>query len=266
MTPQIRLSGRKIQVVGVVGAGKTTFARQLGRELSIPACELDPLFHQSRAGGAPSAEDAQRTVQAFVTSNDDWIIDGNHWVQLQNITYDKATDILWVDTPLLFTLWRVVTRTIWEIIAVPGVLRRELSGNSLITTSLRIRARKYANWRRRSEVDTRWKRLTGWSGCSDFLAGLNKPSSIEVSRALEQEPSIGHVAKLRTPYKSILVALHGKRKSRTSSVPTTPRLSAGKPVRRQSIDLRTFHLRSMSGRRLGNAEEPEADGGEGAEE
>ncbi|KAI2604681.1 hypothetical protein GGR54DRAFT_449999 [Hypoxylon sp. NC1633] len=173
MTSEPQLSGRRIQVIGVTGAGKSTFARQLGKHLSIPVCELDSLFHKSRAGGALSEEDARRTVQALVESNDEWILDGNHWVQLKDISYSRATDILYylgIDTPLPLTLWRVITRTIWEVLTIPGVLRRELSGDSLIAMSLRVRARKYANWSKRVEMDSRWKRLSGWYGRGSFLA------------------------------------------------------------------------------------------------
>ncbi|KAI1173583.1 hypothetical protein F4777DRAFT_444265 [Nemania sp. FL0916] len=170
MTSEPPLSGRRIQVIGVIGAGKSTFARRLGEQLSIPVCDLDPLFHKSRAGGALSEDDARRSVQALVESNDEWIIDGNHWLVLKDVSYNTATDILWVDTPLPLTLWRVITRTIWEVLTIPGVLRRELSGKSLITRSLRIRAKKYANWSKRAETDSRWQRLSGWYGREKFLA------------------------------------------------------------------------------------------------
>ncbi|KAK8142145.1 Acyl-CoA synthetase member 2 mitochondrial [Beauveria asiatica] len=113
MSSEPQLSGRRIQVIGVTGAGKSTFARRLGQELSIPVCELDSLFHKSRAGGALSEDDARRSVQVLVESNDEWILDGNHWVQLKDVSYNKATDIIWIDTPLPLTLWRVITRTVW---------------------------------------------------------------------------------------------------------------------------------------------------------
>lgn len=170
MTSEPQLSGRRIQVIGVTGAGKSTFAHLLGKELSIPVLELDSLFHKSRAGGALSEDDARRSVQALVESNDEWILDGNHWVQLKDVSYSIATDILWIDTPLPLTLWRVITRTIWEVLTIPGVLRRELSGDSLITMSLRVRAKKHANWSKRVATDSRWKRLSGWYGRDNFLA------------------------------------------------------------------------------------------------
>ena len=103
MAAKLHLSGRRIQIIGVTGAGKvcalmieqnlqradymslmlyleqSTFARQLGKELSIPVCDLDPLFHGSKAGGIDlSPEEAQRTVQTLVAENDEWIIDGKY--------------------------------------------------------------------------------------------------------------------------------------------------------------------------------------------
>ncbi|KAK5637346.1 hypothetical protein RRF57_013058 [Xylaria bambusicola] len=104
MTSETQLSGRRIHVIGAIGAGKSTFARRLGKQLSIPVLELDSLFRQSRAGGALSEDDARRTVQAVVESNDEWILDGrygvavplrhSHRVQLKDISYSIATDIL----------------------------------------------------------------------------------------------------------------------------------------------------------------------------
>ncbi|KAI1357268.1 hypothetical protein F5Y08DRAFT_324647 [Xylaria arbuscula] len=170
MTLEPQLSGRRIQVIGVIGAGKSTFARQLGKQLSIPVCELDPLFHDSRAGGPLSEADARRSVQTFVELNGEWIVDGSHWVQLKDVTYSIATDILWIDTPLPLTLWRVISRTFWEVLTIPGVLRRELSGGSLIAMSLRVRAKKHANFSKRTKTDSRWKRLSGWNGRGRFLA------------------------------------------------------------------------------------------------
>lgn len=41
-------------------------------------CELDSLFYKSRAGGALSEDDARRSVQALVDSNDERIIDGKY--------------------------------------------------------------------------------------------------------------------------------------------------------------------------------------------
>ncbi|KAK3363928.1 hypothetical protein B0T25DRAFT_562903 [Lasiosphaeria hispida] len=79
---------------GTLTLDTSTFARRLGQELSIPVCELDSLFHKSRAGGVLSEDDARRSVQALVESSDEWILDGNHWVQLKDVSYNKATDII----------------------------------------------------------------------------------------------------------------------------------------------------------------------------
>ncbi|GAM90472.1 hypothetical protein ANO11243_085160 [Dothideomycetidae sp. 11243] len=77
-----------------------------------------------------------------------------------------------IDTPLPLALWRVFTRTIWEILTIRGALRRELSGNGLILISLRTRSKKRANWSQRVKVDSRWKRLSGYFGCREFLEAL----------------------------------------------------------------------------------------------
>ncbi|KAI8626402.1 hypothetical protein F5Y19DRAFT_478522 [Xylariaceae sp. FL1651] len=59
MTSELRLSGRRIQVFGVTGAGT------------------------SRAGGALSEDDARHSVQALVESKDEWILDGKYVIAVR---------------------------------------------------------------------------------------------------------------------------------------------------------------------------------------
>ena len=93
-----QLSGRRIQIVGVIGAGKvrrtrypntqhqhtgytkltphhekSTFANQLSSILSIPVYDLDHLFR-----GTLSEEEAKRTVKKIVEENEEWVIDGKY--------------------------------------------------------------------------------------------------------------------------------------------------------------------------------------------
>lgn len=45
--------------------------------------ELDSLFYESRAGGALSEDDAKRSVQALLESNEEWILDGKYVIMVR---------------------------------------------------------------------------------------------------------------------------------------------------------------------------------------
>jgi len=74
---ELQLSGRRIQVIRIIKAGKacltfnstqlytttlTLILESFRSGLSIPVCELDSLFHQSRARGALSKYDARKST------------------------------------------------------------------------------------------------------------------------------------------------------------------------------------------------------------
>jgi hypothetical protein len=61
-------------------------------------------------------EDLRKQVQDFVTANPDgWVIDGNYRNQVSDITWDNASDIIWLDYPIYIPLWRLLFRTLWRI-------------------------------------------------------------------------------------------------------------------------------------------------------
>lgn len=66
---------RRIAVVGPGGAGKTTFAGQLGRRLGIPVVHLDE--HHWKPGWTEPAKEDWAALQAELLTGDAWIADGN---------------------------------------------------------------------------------------------------------------------------------------------------------------------------------------------
>ena len=67
---------QRIAVVGPGGAGKTTFARELGRRTGIPVVHLDR--HYWRPGWTPTPADEWRAQQARLLAGERWIVDGNY--------------------------------------------------------------------------------------------------------------------------------------------------------------------------------------------
>jgi adenylate kinase family enzyme len=101
--------GRRINVVGASGNGKTTVARALATKLGAPYVELDALNHGPNWTEA-SAEDFKRAVAA-ATDSESWVVDGNYQSKLGEYLFERADTIVWLDQPLPLVLWRLWLRT-----------------------------------------------------------------------------------------------------------------------------------------------------------
>ncbi len=63
-------------MVGSGGAGKSTFARALGRQTGIPVIHLDQ--HHWKRGWVGTDPDEWRAMQRELLAGDAWIVDGNY--------------------------------------------------------------------------------------------------------------------------------------------------------------------------------------------
>lgn len=100
---------RKIAVIGCAGAGKTTFARELGARLDLPVTHLDRLFWQ------PGWQKTERTrwqeLQHELVAGERWVIDGNYDSTLE-IRLAAADTVIFLDFSRWLCLFRVFRRTI----------------------------------------------------------------------------------------------------------------------------------------------------------
>jgi adenylate kinase family enzyme len=67
---------QRVAVVGPGGAGKSTFARELGRRTGLPVVHLDRHFW--KPGWTESTRDEWRERQRALFAADRWIADGNY--------------------------------------------------------------------------------------------------------------------------------------------------------------------------------------------
>ncbi|MBE6082150.1 hypothetical protein EQM13_06855 [Acidilutibacter cellobiosedens] len=102
----------KILIFGIVASGKTTLARKLSKELSIPYYEGDCI-----AWGFPNekrykrSNEEQKEIIDKINENGAWIVEGTYR-ESQKVLYDLADKIIFLDTPLYIRRYRIISRFI----------------------------------------------------------------------------------------------------------------------------------------------------------
>lgn len=104
---------KKIMVVGVsAGAGKSTFAAELGEKLDLPVHHLDSYYW--KAGWVESELAEFRAAQEEIVKGDAWIIEGNYSNSF-DIRIAKADTFIYLELPLWVCLYRVLKRWMTHI-------------------------------------------------------------------------------------------------------------------------------------------------------
>lgn len=100
---------RNVLVIGSSGAGKSTFARQLGERLGIEAIHLDAAFW--KPGWVESNDEEFREKVAALVARDRWVMDGNYSHTL-DLRLPKTDTIIYLDIPRHICVWRVAKRVV----------------------------------------------------------------------------------------------------------------------------------------------------------
>lgn len=173
----------RLSVVGNSGSGKTTLATTVADRLNLPLLELDSLHHQANWAPLPSDE-LRRRVAGFI-AHPTWVVDGNYST-VQDLVWEAADTVAWVDLPLPTTLRQVGGRTVRRIV------RREELWNGNRERALQLfdprptenlllwALTRHRLVRRRYEAacaertDLRWHRLRSRAEVDRFVAGLTE--------------------------------------------------------------------------------------------
>jgi len=116
-TPAVQ-PGRRINVVGTTGSGKTTTARMLAKQLGLRYVELDALSWRPNWEVTPRDE-LPGLVDA-ATQGNDWIVDGNYSA-VRRVLVPKLDTVIWLDYSFPRVFCQLLARTI----------RRSITGEEL---------------------------------------------------------------------------------------------------------------------------------------
>jgi adenylate kinase family enzyme len=101
---------KKILVVGSSGAGKSTFARHLGKTTGLEVIHLDKIFWNP--GWVETDREEWRKKIEQLSKGDSWIMDGNYSGTLE--TRLPACDtVIFLDMPRLLCVYRILKRVVF---------------------------------------------------------------------------------------------------------------------------------------------------------
>ena len=111
---------RRVLVIGICGAGKSTFSQVLAARTGLPLIHLDKEFW--RPGWTETPRPEWRTRVAELVADERWIMDGNYAGSL-DLRLPRADSVVWFDYPTV----RSMRRVLWRIATTHGGVRSDMA-------------------------------------------------------------------------------------------------------------------------------------------
>jgi adenylate kinase family enzyme len=103
---------RRVVVLGVTGAGKTTFAAALARKLGVQHIELDALHWEPN--WVMAELDVFRDRVARAVAAEEWVADGNY-SKARDLVWSRADTAVWLDYSFALSFMRLLRRTVARV-------------------------------------------------------------------------------------------------------------------------------------------------------
>ncbi|MFD5625777.1 adenylate kinase [Streptomyces sp. NPDC127072] len=171
---------KRILVVGVTGAGKSTLARTVGERLDVPYHEMDALYF---TGPDWKVNDRLTESVSRLAAEPRWIVDSLGYPEVRDLLWDQADTVLWLDYARHVVMPRVLRRSLRRT-----VTREVLFGGNRETWAGWLSGEHPAWWawsqhaNRRREIEHRTRdprfaplstlRFSRPEDTADWLAGL----------------------------------------------------------------------------------------------
>ena len=111
---------QRVLVIGISGAGKSTFSRKLAERRGLPLVHLDQEFWQP--GWKVTPREPWRAKVAELAARERWVMDGNYGGSL-HIRLPRADTLIWFDYPRRVCIPRVL----WRVLSTYGRVRADLA-------------------------------------------------------------------------------------------------------------------------------------------
>ena len=112
----------KISIIGISGSGKSTYARQLSKDMNLPLYHMDSFYW--RSGWQEVSEETWLKQEAEIIAKDKWIIEG--YICAKSIErLHQADQIIYLDKSGIACCWNGIKRW-WQHRKTP---RPELQGS-----------------------------------------------------------------------------------------------------------------------------------------
>lgn len=98
---------QRIAIIGSGGAGKSTLARKIGKQLQIEVVHLDRLFW--KPDWVMSSKEEQKALYQPLINQMAWIIDGNYG-ETMDIRLQEADTVIYLDFSRMLCIYRVLKR------------------------------------------------------------------------------------------------------------------------------------------------------------
>lgn len=102
---------KRIHIIGSVGSGKTTLAKEISSWLDIPYYELDNIvWIRHKSGDIRRTEQEREEYLNSILKSDSWIIEGIHNEDWVSNCFQNADLIFFLDTKYSIRTYRIIKR------------------------------------------------------------------------------------------------------------------------------------------------------------